>query len=182
MSTKGKPNDHSGDQRRPRRAQPGAAGAALWLPRSRLLGPGWQRWSGTAQRAPAFTDPVAALRNSGMVAPMVLDRPDQLRGLPNLRRSGTRSRVALRLHCLEDHLGSHKGAGVRTAAGIWAPACFSLPACIPEFNPIENGLTQMTAMLRKAAARTVEGLWNTIGSIVDTFTPDECANYFAATE
>jgi hypothetical protein len=35
-------------------------------------------------------------------------------------------------------------------------------------------------MLRKAAARTVEALWNTIGRIVETFTPDECANYFAA--
>ncbi len=35
-------------------------------------------------------------------------------------------------------------------------------------------------MLRKAAARTVEGLWNAIGRIVDAFTPTECANYFAA--
>jgi hypothetical protein len=35
-------------------------------------------------------------------------------------------------------------------------------------------------MLRKAAARTVESLWNLIGRIVDSFTPTECANYFAA--
>ena len=31
-----------------------------------------------------------------------------------------------------------------------------------------------------AAARTVEALWNAIGRIIDTFTPAECANYFAA--
>ena len=31
-------------------------------------------------------------------------------------------------------------------------------------------------MLRKAAARSVEDLWTTIGS----FTPIECANYLAA--
>jgi hypothetical protein len=35
-------------------------------------------------------------------------------------------------------------------------------------------------MLRKAAERTVEGLWKTIGRIIDTVTPNECANYFAA--
>ena len=35
-------------------------------------------------------------------------------------------------------------------------------------------------MLRKAAARTIEDLSNTIGYIVDAFTPDDCANCFAA--
>ncbi|MBN8899773.1 MAG: transposase, partial [Rhodospirillales bacterium] len=50
----------------------------------------------------------------------------------------------------------------------------------PEFNPIENAFAKLKAMLRKAAERTVEGLWNTIGRIVDAFTPDECANYFTA--
>ena len=31
-----------------------------------------------------------------------------------------------------------------------------------------------------AAERSVESLWNTIGQISDTFSPTECANYFAA--
>lgn len=34
------------------------------------------------------------------------------------------------------------------------------------------------AMLRKAGERTVSGLWNLIGRLVDIFQPDECANYF----
>ncbi|MEM7226693.1 MAG: IS630 family transposase, partial [Pseudomonadota bacterium] len=34
--------------------------------------------------------------------------------------------------------------------------------------------------LRKAAARTVEALWNTIGEIITEFTPQECQNHFAA--
>jgi hypothetical protein len=33
---------------------------------------------------------------------------------------------------------------------------------------------------RKAAERTVEGLWTTIGRLVDVFTPPECAISFAA--
>jgi len=34
--------------------------------------------------------------------------------------------------------------------------------------------------LRKAAERSVEGLWNAIGHLIDAFTPRECANFFAA--
>jgi hypothetical protein len=36
------------------------------------------------------------------------------------------------------------------------------------------------ANLRKAAERTVGGLWDAIGRIVDTYTPAESTNYFAA--
>jgi len=35
-------------------------------------------------------------------------------------------------------------------------------------------------MLRKAAQRTIEGLWTAIGRLIDTFTPAECKNYFTA--
>jgi hypothetical protein len=31
------------------------------------------------------------------------------------------------------------------------------------------------------AMRTIDELWNDIGQICDLFTPQECANYFAAT-
>ncbi|MGF1606782.1 MAG: IS630 family transposase, partial [Rhodothalassiaceae bacterium] len=33
---------------------------------------------------------------------------------------------------------------------------------------------------RKAAARTVDDLWNAIAQSLDAFTPTECANFFAA--
>ena len=46
-------------------------------------------------------------------------------------------------------------------------------------DEIENDVHDPEGM-RKAAERTVEGLWNTIGRIVDAFTPHECANYFTA--
>jgi transposase len=55
-----------------------------------------------------------------------------------------------------------------------------LPPYSPDFNPIENAFAKLTAMLRKAAQRTVDGLWQTIGALIASFTPNECANYFAA--
>ncbi|MDF1720479.1 MAG: IS630 family transposase, partial [Minwuia sp.] len=34
--------------------------------------------------------------------------------------------------------------------------------------------------LRKAAARTIDELWDTIATCISAFTPDECRNYFKA--
>jgi transposase len=79
-----------------------------------------------------------------------------------------------------DNLGSHKGAGVRAAIEAVGARLLHLPPYSPEFNTIGNAFAKLKAMLHKAAARTVEGLWNAIGRIIDTFTPAECANYFAA--
>ena len=55
-----------------------------------------------------------------------------------------------------------------------------LPPYSPDFNPIENAFAKLKALLRKAAERTVDGLWDTIGRLIDLFEPPECANYFAA--
>ncbi len=113
---------------------------------------------------------VAALRNSGMVAPMVLDGPingvafqayvDQVL-VPELQPGDI---------VVMDNLGSHKGAGIRAAIEAAGASLLHLPPYSPEFNPIENAFAKLKAMLRKAAARTVEGLWNTIGRIIDAFT------------
>lgn len=123
---------------------------------------------------------VAGLRNSGMVAPMVLDGPingvafqayvEQVL-LPELRPGDI---------VVMDNLGSHKGAGVRAAIEAAGASLLYLPPYSPDFNPIENAFAKLKAMLRKAAARTVEGLWNTIGRIICTFSPAECAKYFTA--
>ena len=54
-----------------------------------------------------------------------------------------------------------------------------LPPYSPDFNPIEQALSKLKAHLRKAAERTIHGLWNAIGRILDPYPPHQCANYFA---
>jgi hypothetical protein len=34
-------------------------------------------------------------------------------------------------------------------------------------------------LLRKAAARTIDDLWDAIAEAIELFTPAECANFFA---
>jgi transposase len=55
-----------------------------------------------------------------------------------------------------------------------------LPPYSPDFNPIENAFAKLKALLRKAAERSVDGLWSAIGRIIDCFTQTECKNYFNA--
>ena len=47
----------------------------------------------------------------------------------------------------------------------------------PDLNPIEQAFAKLKALLRKAAERTVDGLWKAIGKLLDLFPPAECANY-----
>jgi transposase len=121
---------------------------------------------------------VGALRADGMIAPMVLD--GALDGaaflayveqvlVPELRPGDV---------VILDKLGSHLVAGVREAiAGAQARLLY-LPPYSPDFNPIENAFAKLKGLLRRAAERTVEGLWTAIGRLLERFDPAECRNYF----
>jgi transposase len=54
-----------------------------------------------------------------------------------------------------------------------------LPPYSPDLNPIEMAFAKLKANLRKAAERSMPALWDRIGSILDPYSPTECANYFA---
>jgi transposase len=79
-----------------------------------------------------------------------------------------------------DNLSSHKSVKTRALIEAAGASLLFLPPYSPDFNPIEKAFAKLKALLRKAAERTVEGLWAAIGHLVDVFTPIECANYFSA--
>src|SRR5919205_2190079 len=123
---------------------------------------------------------VAGLRQDGIVAPVVLDGPinrDAFEAylaqvlVPELQPGDT---------VIMDNLSSHKGPRVRELIEAAGARLLYLPPYSPDFNPIENAFAKLKALLRKAAERTLEGLWTAIGRLIDIFTPTECANYFAA--
>ncbi len=123
---------------------------------------------------------IAGLRRSGMVAPFVIDGPVNREVfelyvekilVPELRPGDI---------VVMDNLSSHKGPAVQTMIRAAGARLLYLPPYSPDFNPIEKAFSKLKAALRKAAQRTVHGLWDAIGGLVDTFTPSECANYFTA--
>ena len=123
---------------------------------------------------------VAGLRLTGLVAPMVLDGP--------INRNAFQAYVDQVLVpalspgdvVVMDNLGSHKGPAVRDAIEAAGARLLYLPPYSPDFNPIENAFAKLKALLRKAAERTIDALWTTIGRLLNAFTPTECANYFRA--
>ena len=79
-----------------------------------------------------------------------------------------------------DNLPAHKGAAVREAIQAKGATLRFLPPYSPDFNPIENAFSKLKALLRKAASRTIDALWNAIRDALPQFSPQECASYFTA--
>ena len=78
-----------------------------------------------------------------------------------------------------DNLSAHKVPGVHLAIEAAGAKLLHLPPYSPDFNPIEQLFAKLKALLRKAGERSVAGLWNRIGYLLEAFTPEECANYFS---
>lgn len=121
-----------------------------------------------------------ALRLSGLGAPMVLDGPTQGGAFlayveqmlaPTLRPGDI---------VVMDNLPAHKPLAVREAIEAVGASLSFLPPYSPDLNPIEMAFSKLKAILKKAAARTIDDLWRIIGQSLDAFTPTECRNFFAA--
>jgi len=69
-------------------------------------------------------------------------------------------------------------AGVREAIEAAGATLRYLPPYSPDLNPIELLFAKLKVLLRKAAERSIEALWDRIGKLLDAFSPEECANYF----
>lgn len=120
---------------------------------------------------------LAALRVSGLTAPLVVDGAingaiflayveQQL--VPTLQPGNV---------VIMDNLSSHKRAGVREAIDSAGATLLYLPPYSPDLNPIELAFAKFKWLLRSAADRTVDSLWRTCGELLARFGPTECQNY-----
>jgi transposase len=121
---------------------------------------------------------VAGLRSKGMVAPFVAD--GSMNGaiflayveqclVPILKKRDV---------VIMDNLACHKVPGVVEAIDAAGAKALYLPPYSPDLNPIEQVFSKLKALLRKAAERTVPGLWRKIRSLLCAITPQECINFF----
>lgn len=123
---------------------------------------------------------VAGLRNTGMVAPLVIDGPingewfEAYLGqvlVPTLKPGDV---------VILDNLSSHKRLAAREIIEAVGARLMFLPPYSPDFNPIEKAFSKLKALLRKAAELTVSDLWDRIGRFVELIDPQEAQNYFAS--
>lgn len=120
---------------------------------------------------------LAALRTSGLTAPLVIDGAVngdiflayvQQQLVPTLRPGDV---------VIMDNLSSHKKAGVREAIEAADANLVYLPPYSPDLNPIEQAFSKFKWLLKTAQERTVEALWETCGRLLDQFSETECRNY-----
>lgn len=122
---------------------------------------------------------VAGLRNDGMVAPFMVDGPMDGPTFLSYIEHCLAPTLERRDIVIMDNLSAHKVQGVRRAIEAAGAKLRYLPQYSPDFNPIEQSFSKVKTLLRKAAERTIEGLYRRIGLIVPSFSAEECANYFA---
>ncbi|MEL6748461.1 MAG: IS630 family transposase [Pseudomonadota bacterium] len=123
---------------------------------------------------------LAGLRTTGVTAPCLVDGP--INGA--LFRAYVRKFLVPTLApgdvVILDNLGSHKSQAVHDAVASAGAKLLFLPPYSPDLNPIEMLFSKMKAMLRRARARTFEGLCAALADILENVTMAECTNYIQA--
>jgi transposase len=155
-------------------------GAATDLVRRYGWGPRGERLIGRAPHGHWKTSTfVAGLRHDRIVAPCCIDRPMNGATFEAWTEQFLVPTLAPGDVVIMDNLSSHKSEAVRDAIEAVGAELLFLPPYSPDLNPIEQAFAKLKHWLRRAARRTVNDLWDEIGSILDTFTATECANFIA---
>jgi len=121
---------------------------------------------------------IAGLRWQGVSAPAVLDGPIDGASFLAWVEQFLCPALGPGDVVIADNLQSHKVAGVQEAIEAVGATILYLPPYSPDFNPIEKLFSKVKSLLKKAAERTQEALWQEIDHLLDGISPDECANYF----
>jgi transposase len=114
---------------------------------------------------------MAALRHNRITAPLLLDGamngPRFLAYVEQILAPTLKGGDIV----VMDNVSVHKIAGVREAIAARGAILFYSP----DLNPIEQFLSKLKAILRKAVANSITSLWAVIGSCLTEFSPSECA-------
>ena len=123
------------------------------------------------------TTVLMGLRACGPIAPLVIDGAVD----GSMFRAWVEQHLTRELRkgdlVVMDNLSAHKVQGINDAIRGCGAAVRYLPPYSPDFNPIENAFSKLKRLLRSAAERTVDALWNTVGRVLDHFPASECLNY-----
>lgn len=120
---------------------------------------------------------VAALRCDGLTAPWIIDGAMSRRIFETYVETQLAPTLQAGDVVILDNLACHKSEkaqAILKTRGAWF---LFLPPYSPDLNPIEMAFAKLKAHLRRIGARTIDALWQAVGSICDLYSPDECWNY-----
>ncbi|MGH8574454.1 MAG: IS630 family transposase [Gammaproteobacteria bacterium] len=123
---------------------------------------------------------IAAIRRSGIFAPMVVDGPVNAEVFTAYAEQCLAPALQPGDIVMLDHLSSHKGSAIDKAITDRHASLEFLPKYSPDLNPIEPAFGQIKAHLRKAARRTPEALMAATAIAIQKVKAQHCSNYFTA--
>lgn len=124
---------------------------------------------------------IAGLRVDRLTAPWCVDRAMNGEAFKEYLRSQLGPTLKPGDIVICDNLPAHKVADVEAIIEAQGATLKYLPPYSPDLNPIEQVFAKVKALLRKAAERTVNQRWQTLGSLLDEVQAEECRNYFQNT-
>jgi len=121
---------------------------------------------------------VAGLRCDGVYAPMLVDGPmdgDVFQVYIEQVLCPTLSEGDI---VIMDNLACHKRPAIEQAIHGVSASLLYLPPYSPDLNPIELVFSKLKQLIRSAAKRTLNDLWDYIASALHRFSAEECSNFF----
>lgn len=153
-------------------------GAATNMVRRHGRAPRGQRVKGYAPAGHWKTTTfIAGLSRDGILAPFVIDAAMNGTIFTQYVRQFLVPELQHGDIVILDNLSSHKGAQAAALIEAAGARLVFLPPYSPDLNPIEMAFAKLKTLLRKAAERSRDALWERIGTLLDHFAPDECQNY-----
>jgi hypothetical protein len=123
---------------------------------------------------------VGALTPEGMIAPLVIDGPMNSLIFESYITNTLAKEVRPGDLLIMDNLSAHKTTAVQQALNLAGIKYLYLPPYSPDFSPIENAFSKIKRRMRELAERTFSGLWRALGTVLQSISPSEAANYFTA--
>jgi transposase len=121
---------------------------------------------------------MSAIRLDGVVAPMLLDGPVNGETFAGYVEECLVPELQAGDMLIMDNLPAHKSVRVTQAVENSGCTLVYLPPYSPDFNPIENMWSKVKAILRTAAARTIDTVVDAVATALDAITLEDCDGYF----
>jgi transposase len=123
---------------------------------------------------------VGGLRLAGMTAPMTIDGAMDGPAFRAWVEEMLAPTLAPGDIVVMDNLPAHKPPAIRKAIEARGAELHYLPPYSPDLNPIEMAYSKLKALLKKAAARTIDELLAAIAGALPRITASDCLGYFAS--
>jgi transposase len=123
---------------------------------------------------------ISGLRLSGVVAPLAIEGAMDATTFEAYVRQALVPQLGVGDVVVWDNLKPHQVAGARRAVEGAGARLMPLPPYSPDDSPIEEMYSKVKGILRSAAARTTEGVYDAMGAALGAVCPSDIRGWFTS--